>query len=231
MFKRSRTRTRKTPYKKRRVSRLNQQLPRRTQDVGDLLPVLLKTQLTYHQTVVLPTTISVGTTQHNFRLGSLFDPDYTTTGHQPYGFDQLAAFYSRYYVTGARMYARFVTSSPDNESTSTGPMLVGVTSKQTITFPSTDPDTWAEHPLTQSRLQAVDENSTELMCQYDPTMVGYTKEDRSNISSVGGNPPSSDWFGTVWVWNTGNTAATNTICHVRIEYDCEFSRPNTMSPS
>lgn len=31
-------------------------------------------------------------------LNSLYDPEYSRTGHQPYGFDQLAALYNRYRV-------------------------------------------------------------------------------------------------------------------------------------
>jgi hypothetical protein len=34
-----------------------------------------------------------------WRLNSLFDPDYSGTGHQPLGFDQWAAFYGSYTVT------------------------------------------------------------------------------------------------------------------------------------
>jgi hypothetical protein len=37
-----------------------------------------------------------------FRLNSLFDPDYTATGHQPLAFDQWAAFYNHYCVHSAR---------------------------------------------------------------------------------------------------------------------------------
>lgn len=37
-------------------------------------------------------------TNQIMNLNSLFDPDRTGTGHQPYGFDQLAALYNRYRV-------------------------------------------------------------------------------------------------------------------------------------
>lgn len=40
------------------------------------------------------------TTAYNwkFNLNSIFDPDFTGSGHQPYGHDQLAALYNRYRV-------------------------------------------------------------------------------------------------------------------------------------
>lgn len=40
---------------------------------------------------------------HQFRLNSVFDPDYTGAGHQPKGFDQLAELYNRYIVTGCKV--------------------------------------------------------------------------------------------------------------------------------
>lgn len=44
---------------------------------------------------------------------SLFDPNVTGTGHQPYYFDQVAAIYNHYYVIGARAK---VTVIPSNGS-------------------------------------------------------------------------------------------------------------------
>lgn len=41
---------------------------------------------------------SAGNTSWRFNLNSVFDPNRTGTGHQPYGFDQLAALYNRYRV-------------------------------------------------------------------------------------------------------------------------------------
>lgn len=39
-----------------------------------------------------------------FNLGSVFDPDFTGTGHQPRGFDEWAAIYGRYRVWGVKAY-------------------------------------------------------------------------------------------------------------------------------
>jgi len=47
-----------------------------------------------------------GIAEYVFRINSLFDPDFTGTGHQPMGFDQFGAFYSRYVVIGAKVNIR-----------------------------------------------------------------------------------------------------------------------------
>lgn len=46
---------------------------------------------------------------HTFRANSIYDPDYTGTGHQPFYHDELAQLYSNYVVIGFK--ATFVVSS------------------------------------------------------------------------------------------------------------------------
>jgi len=55
--------------------------------------------------------LTLTATNQQFRCNSLFDPDYTGTGHQPYRFDQLATFYSRYRVIDFRWKVIFNSSS------------------------------------------------------------------------------------------------------------------------
>jgi len=64
--------------------------------------------------------------QYVFNLNSLFDPDLTGTGHQPYGYDQLAVLYNRYRVIGTSWHVTCLKQSaavvlaalPANETTS-----------------------------------------------------------------------------------------------------------------
>jgi len=57
-------------------------------------------------------------TEYAFRLGSLFDPNFTGVGHQPRGFDQMAAFYSKNVVykvhVQIRVLGQTAGSSPYN---------------------------------------------------------------------------------------------------------------------
>lgn len=63
----------------------------------------------YAELVTLATTSSVNTAStYSYRLNSLYDPNYTGTGHQPYQFDQLTPIYNNYivYRTGFKVTFR-----------------------------------------------------------------------------------------------------------------------------
>ncbi len=63
-----------------------------------------------------PGIASLGTfgTEQVFRLNSLFDPDLTGTGHQPFGFDQLTPIYGRYAVQAVTLDIEFFSSNADD---------------------------------------------------------------------------------------------------------------------
>lgn len=83
------------------------------------------TKLKYAQVQFLNT---AGPAAWRFRLNSLFDPDFSGIGHQPYGFDQLSPLYNRYRVIScsyvvsavdqAGQYITFATL-PANEQVNT----------------------------------------------------------------------------------------------------------------
>lgn len=53
-------------------------------------------------------------TEQQFRLNSVFDPDLTNVGHQPNHFDQWAAMYNKYCVTGCSFQITLYDGSEDN---------------------------------------------------------------------------------------------------------------------
>ncbi len=58
---------------------------------------------------------AVGTfgTESVWRLNSLYDPNFTGTGHQPYGYDQCAVVYNRYKVHAATVELIFTNPTDD----------------------------------------------------------------------------------------------------------------------
>lgn len=74
-----------------------------------------RVRLKYCDRVQLTTTGSVNTAVgYTFRLGSLYDPDYSGAGHQPYMYDQLTGIYNKYIVEKVEYRVRFrqVAASP-----------------------------------------------------------------------------------------------------------------------
>jgi len=65
------------------------------------MPKQFKTQMSYVGTITGSTTTVPN--QRVYRANDLFDPDYTGTGHQPRGFDQLMAFYNHFVVTSSKI--------------------------------------------------------------------------------------------------------------------------------
>lgn len=71
-----------------------------------------------------------------FSLNSLFDPDITAVGHQPYGFDQLTLLYRKYKVYGVTITVRFSDPTADGQvcgAMITAPGSVTTLAAQTLT--------------------------------------------------------------------------------------------------
>jgi len=72
-----------------------------------IFPRKLRQTLTYcEQFPVTVNAVAFLTNWHTFRANGLFDPRFAIGGHQPMGFDQLMAIYSKYTVVGAKMTLR-----------------------------------------------------------------------------------------------------------------------------
>jgi len=88
-------------YRNRRMKKRGGRRPRRVQRTTlvnrALAPIASRfiTKMKYSQTFSVSGTL---TTPYQFNLNSIFDPDRTGTGTQPYGHDQLEVLYNRYRV-------------------------------------------------------------------------------------------------------------------------------------
>ncbi len=78
-------------------------------------------KLRYVENLSLTSTVGV-LHGHVFRANSIFDPDLTGVGHQPFMHDQMAVFYEHYTVVGAKMTIRW----SDDGTVNTASTAVGI---------------------------------------------------------------------------------------------------------
>lgn len=67
-------------------------------------------KLRYAETIAINAPIG-GVGSYVFRANDLYDPNYTGTGHQPLGFDQLMQYYNHFTVIGSKCTVMFTPSS------------------------------------------------------------------------------------------------------------------------
>lgn len=71
----------------------------------------LRTNLTYYDTITLNPSVNALTganVTHQFRINSLFDPDYTGIGHQPMYHDNYTFIYQKYRVISAKIIVKIL---------------------------------------------------------------------------------------------------------------------------
>lgn len=88
--------------RKRRVKKRRTLPKRRRSSFAKTFPKSMAVQMTYCDEITVPNR-DAGSAPYTFRLNSIFDPDFTGTGHQPRGHDQYATIYQKYCVVGAKV--------------------------------------------------------------------------------------------------------------------------------
>lgn len=84
-----------------------------SQPWAPIFPTSLRRRLRYASATSMNTTSGVPG-HYLLRGNDLFDPDYTGTGHQPMGFDQMMVFYDHFVVTHSKLTATFINTATNN---------------------------------------------------------------------------------------------------------------------
>lgn len=80
-----------------------------------------------------------------FRANSLYDPDYTGTGHQPNGFDALMAAYDHFTVLATKIRVRTIQAGSGGGTIEPGGIVVAWSDSGTFMASQTDYATCLEH--------------------------------------------------------------------------------------
>ncbi len=184
----------------------------------------LRTTLKYSETVQ-----RTGTFVYDYvwRLNSIFDPNLTGVGHQPKGFDQLAALYQRYRVYHAKydviMYnttsaipAHFIIVPTNSSSTYTD-------ASDAIEAPM------SEHTLTTIYQMGRLRGSIDLATLNGKSHAAYAADDTTQ-ALVSTNPTETLNLHVVSEATDGSTTLV-VYYIVEIYYDVEFSDPVQLGQS
>jgi len=191
------------------------------------MPVQRIAKLRYVETASVSSTLGV-LSAYVFYASSIFDPNYTTTGHQPMGRDQWATLFNHYVVLGSKISVKFI---PDN--TTTSPMAVGVYLHDDFTVPYTNSNDYIEARRGSYRLQAPGQNeqlNRPVTSYYSAKKFFNVKDVKDNIDRLGApmaaNPAENGFF-HVWAQTLDNSTDSVRFC-ATIDYIVLFSEPKSI---
>lgn len=163
-----------------------------------------------------------------FRANSLFDPNFTGTGHQPMGRDQWATLYNHYVVLGSKCK---VTFCPQSVATTA---MCGVYLTDTSGAPYTDSDYFQEaRKGTTKLLSGVQGKKETVITKYSAKKFFNVTNVNDNISRLGSgmeSTPSEDAYFMVWIQDKTAVAQAVTVI-VEIDYIASFSEPKDLIAS
>lgn len=143
VWKRSANYKKTTKTTKKRYSKKPKSLaviPRSMVDMGKGFPK--KITMTHKYVDVVTVTSTAGSfAKYLFSCNNVYDPNYTSTGHQPMYRDQMAGIYNHYTVIGSKASFRVLNSASNtgllgcvlfiNDSTTVVPVDIGTATEQT----------------------------------------------------------------------------------------------------
>lgn len=166
---------------------------------------------------------------YSFRGNSLFDPNYTATGHQPLYFDQYAAIYERYRVMGAKITIDIINAS----GASAAYFVLNANTDFSIT---TNTATLLEQTKsTISKVIPIAQRIPIRIKMYQSTrkVLGLNKTqifDQDYGATVSTNPVQAWYFN--WLGSSVDaTSALNLFFMVRITYYAQFYDRRQMTQS
>jgi hypothetical protein len=188
-------------------------------------PNKLVTKLRYADYVNLAVT-SGALAKYAFRWNSMFDPDFTSSGHQPLYRDQYAAVYNFYSVIAARAKITFTNTDVDN------PYLVGAVTDEDATASTSFQTLMEQSNGTFQQLTAL--SGSRSMVTLNRTwsaisILGIDPYESAGYRTAIGDNPSNDSFLIIWAQIEDGSSSGSLGVTVEIEYDVLWSELLTPS--
>jgi len=220
------------PTKPRRQYRKRARRPRfRRPYMSDALSGMPKTRrailrYTEHVTSITSTLGALGS--YVFRANGCYDPNYSSTGHQPMGWDQWSALYNHYVVLGAKMTLKVLPSA-----SSTSPCIIGTIVTDGTAVPYSTPGSFIEAKRGPYRLFKATDRVVSLVQKYSSKRQFNVVDVKDNVARIGSPvtaDPAEEAMFNIWFFTMDNTTASPNV-FISIDYIVEFSEPKDMTTS
>jgi len=202
-----------------------------------VLPVSYPTkgQLYHEWPVVLAPTIGVAAS-YVFSANGMYDPNVTSTGHQPIAFDQLMLWYNQVTVLRSHIHVTFNSNSaePTRIALFLSPDGSAITDPIKIMENGLLRSTYVSSASTTAATGDGKHRFAELSLDCDiPIYFGKSREgilaDHLMSTTVAGNPSEQVYF-VIAAWGTSG-AATSVVFDVTISYDALYWEPKKLATS
>lgn len=161
-----------------------------------------------------------------FSANGLFDPDFTGTGHQPMGFDQLMAFYKHYVVTKSRITVWFNNTEsvyPVSVALAVQDSSAGLTNYTRILEAGNVVSTSLPGPQNGAQTSGLPTKLVQAVDIGKFQTVRYLPDDDTLRGSAAANPATSVYYAIYF--NAAGTVTGACDFAVEIDYEAIFLEP------
>lgn len=195
-----------------------------------LAPFPFRKRVTMNYCVIFtatPPAVSSAITNTQFRFNSLFDPDVALGGHQPYGFDQWMAMYTRYTVISATAK---LTCNPTDAVFYTGNFGMNIVPQNSALV--TDEQTTIESQYSVWKPYSQNSSINTCVIKLDVAKYFGVHDVMDDDTLSGTNLTDCGKQALLNCWTSGNLANTPASSFTLvISYDCYVHEPREVGAS
>lgn len=174
----------------------------------------------------------------HFRANSLYDPDLSSSGHQPRGFDELSAIYDHYCVIGSKITVHFENHVDNIQSAGQYCFLMLQDTNSTPTSLIDIMENGDTNKVSYKQRNSTTSRNVTLTKRFSPyKLFGISKKDslvnNVNLNAQVTQNPAEDAIYTIGIacQQTTSTDPPPMIVRVEIEYLAIFTEKRQMASS
>lgn len=175
---------------------------------------------------------------YSYRMNSMYDPDLTSTGHQPYGFDEMMVLYTYYQVLAVRFTFTLIsqTTSTVDETTH----IIGAVGHQDVTAPTwANVEAFIEDPTTRymwmgptAAVTNWRQGRRSFTAYFDPAKFLGLNRNNEQLKAVFNANPVADAYVSIFNWSPEQGEQANALrMGVRIDFITKYTDPLNVGQS